>query len=76
MIAKYLNKNTSQDVNISPFVNHFILKNPRALDTFLHVNQMKMYIYVVVKFLIQVIFVFLLFFGMVMYANEVETKEK
>ena len=33
-------------------------------------------IYVVVKFLIQVIFVFLLFFGMVMYANEVETKEK
>ena len=32
--------------------------------------------YVVVKFLIQVIFVFLLFFGMVMYANEVETKEK
>ena len=33
-------------------------------------------IYVVVKFLFQVIFVFLLFFGMVMYANEVETKEK
>ena len=33
-------------------------------------------IYVVVKFLIQVIFVFLLFFGKVMYANEVETKEK
>ena len=32
--------------------------------------------YVVVKFLFQVIFVFLLFFGMVMYANEVETKEK
>ena len=34
------------------------------------------YVYVVVKFLFQVIFVFLLFFGMVMYANEVETKEK
>ena len=34
------------------------------------------YVYVVVKFLIHVIFVFLLFFGMVMYANEVETKEK
>ena len=33
-------------------------------------------IYVVVNFLSQVIFVFLLFFGMVMYANEVETKEK
>ena len=34
------------------------------------------HVYVVVKFLFQVIFVFLLFFGMVMYAYEVETKEK
>ena len=33
-------------------------------------------IYVVVNFLSQVIFVFLLFLGMVMYANEVETKDK
>ena len=33
-------------------------------------------IYVVVNFLFQVIFVFLLFLGMVIYANEVETKEK
>ena len=33
-------------------------------------------IYVVVIFLSRVIFVFLLFFGMIMYANEVETKEK
>ena len=33
-------------------------------------------IYVVVIFLSQVIFVFLLFLGMIMYANEVETKEK
>ena len=32
--------------------------------------------YVVVNFLSQVIFGFLLFLGMVMYANEVETKEK
>ena len=31
---------------------------------------------VVVNFLSQVIFVFLLFFGMVMHANEVETKGK
>ena len=30
----------------------------------------------VVNFSSQVIFVFLLFLGMVMYANEVETKEK
>ena len=33
-------------------------------------------VYVVVNFLSQVIFVFLLFLGMVMYANEIETKEK
>ena len=32
--------------------------------------------YVVVNFLSQVIFIFLLFLGMVIYANEVETKEK
>ena len=31
---------------------------------------------VVVNFLSQVIFLFLLFLGMVMYASEVETKEK
>ena len=34
------------------------------------------FVYVVVNFLSQVIFVFLLFLGMVMYANEIETKEK
>ena len=33
-------------------------------------------IYVVVNFLSQVIFLFLLFLGMLMYANGVETKEK
>ena len=33
-------------------------------------------VYVVVNFLFQVIFVFLLFLGMVIYADEVETKEK
>ena len=32
-------------------------------------------VYVAVKLLCQVIFVFLLFWGMVMYANEVETKK-
>ena len=34
------------------------------------------FVYVVVNFLSQVIFVSLLFLGMLMYANEVETKEK
>ena len=34
-------------------------------------------VYVVLNFFLsQIIFVFLLFLGMVMYANEVETKEK
>ena len=33
-------------------------------------------IYVVVNFFSQVMFLFLLFLGVVMYANEVETKEK
>ena len=32
--------------------------------------------YVVVNFLSQLIFIFLLFWGIVMYANEFETKEK
>ena len=34
------------------------------------------HVYVVVNFLSQVIFAFLLFLSMVTYANEVETKEK
>ena len=34
----------------------------------------KISVHVVVNFLFQVIFVFLLFSGMVIYANEVETK--
>ena len=34
------------------------------------------YILLVVNFLSQVIFLFLLFLGMVLYANEVETKKK
>ena len=34
------------------------------------------WIYVVVNFLSQLIFIFLLFWGMVMYAYEFETKEK
>ena len=33
-------------------------------------------VYVVVNFLSQLIFIFLLFWGMVMYAYEFETKEK
>ena len=39
-------------------------------------NTVEVNAYVVVNFLFQVIFIFLLFLGMVIYANEVETKEK
>ena len=34
------------------------------------------HVYVVVNFLFQLIFIFALFWGMVMYANEFKTKEK
>ena len=40
------------------------------MNTLIPVNN----VYVVVIFLSQVIFVYLLFLGMVIYANEVETK--
>ena len=42
------------------------------------IHQLKLWlkIYVVVNFLSQVIFIFPLFLGMVIYANEFETKEK
>ena len=44
-------------------------KNDRYLTNFQQ-------IYVVVNFLFQLIFIFPLFWGMVMYANEFKTKEK
>ena len=37
---------------------------------------MQLHVYVVVNFLFQLIFIFPLFWGMVMYANEFKTKEK
>ena len=43
LLALQFRSKLKKDVNISPFVNHFMLKNPRALDTFLHANQMKIY---------------------------------
>ena len=37
---------------------------------------MTLHVYVAVNFLSQVVFIFPLFLGMVIYANEFETKEK
>ena len=47
-------------------------------DSFVFMYQLKLFkkAYVVVNFLPQVSSVFLLFLGMVMYVNEVKTKEK
>ena len=39
-------------------------------------KSMQLHVHVVVNFLFQLIFVFPLFWGMVMYANEFKTKEK
>ena len=39
-------------------------------------DVIKGFVYVVVNFLFQLIFIFPLFWGMVMYANEFKTKEK
>ena len=57
--------------NISPFRigSHSKANSSDSVDQILKT-------FVVVNFLSRVIFVFLLFLGMVMYANEVETKEK
>ena len=46
------------------------------MDKASNYKQLTMYNYVVVNFLSQIIFVFLLFLTMAAYANEVETKEK
>ena len=51
-------------------------RDVRLYLNFLSELSLWLFIYVVVNFLFQVIFVFLLFLGMVIYANEVETKEK
>ena len=41
LLALRFRSKLKQDVNISPFVNHFVLKNPLVLDTFLHANLIK-----------------------------------
>ena len=50
------------------------IKHPCTQD--LSSSPTGLYIYVAVNFLFQLIFVFPLFVGMVMHANEFETKEK
>ena len=46
------------------------------LRTVCSVKEEDLHVYVVVNFLSQVIFVFLLLLGMVMYANELKQKKK
>ena len=67
----------------APFISH--VTQARKLLWYLYIiiiififNVISVYVisvYVVGNFLSQLIFIFLLFLGMVMYANEFETKE-
>ena len=56
------------------FYNEFIYIYIFQLTPMLLVQEF--HVYVVVNFLFQLIFIFPLFWGMVMYANEFKTKEK
>ena len=51
----------------------YLYFNPKKLCVY---SLQKIDVYVVVIFLFQLIFIFPLFWGMVMYANEFKTKEK
>ena len=62
----------------APFISH--VTQARKLLWYLYIIIIFIFnvisVYVVGIFLSQLIFIFLLFLGMVMYANEFETKEK
>ena len=63
----------------APFISH--VTQARKLLWYLYITIIififnVISVYVVGNFLSQLIFIFLLFLGMVMYANEFETKEK
>ena len=64
-------------------LNHFLSPEILAWEYFffrggggINFWSKDIYIYVAVNFLFQLIFIFPLFWGMVMYANEFKTKEK
>ena len=66
-----INSRTSRFANVL-FANEF----GQFASFFRLIKGLKNKVYVVVNFLSQVIFIFLLFLGMLMYANGVSTKEK
>ena len=57
-------------------INYHTKKQKKEIEPKIKLNHNRLYNYVVVNFLCQAIFDFLLFLGMLLYANEVETKEK
>ena len=57
-------------------INYHTKKQKKEIEPKIKLNHNILYNYVVVNFLCQAIFDFLLFLGMLLYANEVETKEK
>ena len=57
-------------------INHHTKKQKNEIEPKIKLNHNILYNYVVVNFLCQAIFDFLLFLGLLLYANEIETKEK
>ena len=62
--------------SISSCKIHLLFINENKLQGSMMINSRINFVYVVVNFLSQAIFVFLLFLGMVTYVNEVETQKK
>ena len=57
-------------------INYHTKKQKKEIEPKIKLNHNILYNYVVVNFLCQAIFDFLLFLGLLLYANEIETKEK
>ena len=57
-------------------INYHTKKQKKEIEPKIKLNHNILYYYVVFNFLCQAIFDFLLFLGMLLYANKVETKEK
>ena len=71
IINAFIASNAS--ISLSQF---FLSSSVHRLYIYQCITNVLINVFVVVNFLSQVIFVFLFFLGMIMYANEVETKEK
>ena len=64
------------DINTRGCWKNSLCKHKRKSRACITFQSSPSNVYVVVNFLFQLIFIFPLFWGMVMYANEFKTKEK